>query len=143
MLLPLVLVRLLSPEEIGQMFSQRTQVLAQGLEEALESDLKRFETGHGPVGIAQLELYDLLRLLSPQQTQSALAALSQKCALPCLIFNGVDIRAGKSLVVCANEESRRVAEQLLALPLPALWQQVDRILLRKTDFLPRIHCLGD
>lgn len=132
----------LSREEIGQMFSQRTQVLAHGVEAALESDLKRFETGHGQLGIAQLELYDLLCLLSPEQTQAALAVLSQKHALPRLIFNGVDLRVGKSLVVCANEESRRVAEQLLAFPLPTLWQRVDHILLRKTDFLPGIHRLS-
>ena len=130
----------LTEEEIGAMFAQRAEVLALGLEAALTSDLKQFDThSRGRMGIAQLELYDLLSLIDPEQAEGALARAAQARGLSCLLFNGVDIRAGKSLVVCANEESRRAAEALLGLPFPTRCQVVNRILLRKTDFLPTME----
>ena len=129
----------LAEEQLRDMFARRTRVLEEGLRAALLSDLKRFDSpAHGLVGLAQLEGYDLLALVEPEQAAAALADLAQELSLPLLLFNGVDFRAGRSLVVCANEASRRLAQQVLDAPFPGLWQTFDRILLRKTDFLPRL-----
>lgn len=126
----------ITEEVVAGMFARRADALAGGLEKAFQADLKLFDSeAYGQVGVAQLEIYGLLERIDPEKAEWALDRVAQVRGLPRLLFNGVDIRAGKSLVVCANEESRRLAEGVLSLSFPARHRMVDRVLLRKTDFI--------
>ena len=124
-------------EAIGEMFSRR--VLAEDILEALSSDFKVFDTPYGKVGISQLEIYDLIKSLDRVKVKGALQMIGKEKELDYCFFNGVDIREGKSVVICADERSAHLVGTVFEIPYRKGVYTFDRILLRKTDFIPKLN----
>lgn len=128
----------ISEQVISEMFEARSKVLFQDMKAALVSDVKLVNSGIGTVGISQLEVYDLLARINAEAIIAELGALEKRDGI-IYIFNGVDIKTRKTIVICAGNLGRTLTRKIFCLPFDNGYELFDRILLRKTDFFPKIN----
>ena len=124
---------------ISEMFLRRASVLKSGLTAALLSDFKVFETKRATVGIAQLEAYELMSQIDVEEVRRSLSQIATEKGIQYCMFNGVDIKVKKSIVVCANDDTAKLASEALKTAFLGCCATFDRILLRKTDFVPLLN----
>lgn len=125
-------------ESIDEMFRQRSLILKRDIYAALCADFKVFDTKFGKVGISQIEAYNLESQIDVSQFLSALKRIANERKLNLCMFNGVDIKSKQSLVLAANKESQELLCSIFQLDKYSEPQIFDRILLRKTDFIPQL-----
>lgn len=121
------------------MFGERSSVLRQDAYTALCSDLKMFDTQAGEVCISQLEAYGLEEGMEVSQIGQALERIAGEKRVKYCLFNGVDIKTRRSLVVSANGATRTLLSAVFQREYPTEPLVFDRILLRKTDFVPGLN----
>ena len=126
----------ISEDLINKMFEQRSAILKEDIYTALCADFKVFDTKSGKVGIAQIEAYNLEKLIDAPKTIPTLARIAYEKGLELCFFNGVDIKTKRSAVLAANCESANLLCKIFKLDNYEIPQRFDRILLRKTDFVP-------
>ena len=129
----------ISEEFINGMFEQRSVILKEDIYTALYSDFKVFDTKFGRVGISQIEAYNLETLIDVSATVSTLERISHEKRIGLCFFNGVDIKTKRSIVLAANHESADLLCKIFKLDSYNVPQIFDRILLRKTDFVPLLN----
>jgi len=122
-----------------KMFEHRSLVLKKDIYVALCTDFKVFETQKGKVGISQIEAYNLERLVDISECADALQRIAAEKKLDFCLFNGVDIKLKKSIVITGNKQSQELLCTLFQLKECREFQIFDRILLRKTDFIPKLN----
>lgn len=128
------------PEQvIDEMFEKRSSILKENIYDALNSDFKVFETKVGPVGISQIEAYNLDSMIDMQQAVVALEKITRERNLEYCMFNGVNIKTQKSIVLAANSDSANLICKIFNIDQYTVPVKFDRILLRKTDFLPLLN----
>lgn len=128
------------PEQvINEMFEKRSSILKEDIYDALNSDFKIFETEVGSVGISQIEAYNLDDMIDIQQAVAALEKIAKERKLEYCMFNGVDIKTQKSIVLAANSDSADLICKIFNIDQYAAPIKFDRILLRKTDFVPPLN----
>lgn len=126
-------------EQIDSMFEQRSLILKKDIYVALGADFKVFDTKFGRVGISQIEAYNLENIIDISKCADALQCLADKNRLDLCLFNGVDIRFKRSLVIAANSKSQELMCSLFRLTECSKSHVFNRILLRKTDFVPQLN----
>ena len=124
---------------VDGMFEQRSLILKKDIYITLCADFKIFETKVGRVGIAQVEAYNIESLIDVSQCICALQRIANENGLEFCIFNGVDIKIRKSFVVAANSQSQRLLCSIFKLTECNSPLIFNRILLRKTDFIPQLN----
>jgi len=129
----------ISAEVTEKMLEQRSIVLKKDMYSALCSDFKVFDTKHGNVGISQIEAYNLESLIDISKTVTALQHIAEEKQLSLCLFNGVDIKSKRSVVLGSNKESKKLLCAIFQLDKFDEPQIFDRILLRKTDFIPHLN----
>lgn len=129
----------IEPEIVDRMFEQRSLVLKKDLYTALCTDFKIFDTKSGRVGISQLEVYDLEKLIDISGCIDALQRIASENNIGLCLFNGVDIKSRRSVVVAANNQTQELVKSLFDLDGCRKFQVFNRILLRKTDFVPQLN----
>ncbi len=130
---------IISEETIEEMFINRSAVLRENIYDALISDFKIFDTKEGKVGISQIEAYNLEAMIDIPRAVEALNEIAQEKGISYCLFNGVDIKANKSIVLAANEVSEKLLCRIYGLEKYSSPIRFDRILLRKTDFVPLLN----
>lgn len=100
------------------------------------ADTKYFSFGKGRIAIAQVEEYGLR--ITVDEVKKALHTLDKRDELLFSIWNGVDIESGKSTVVFSDGLSDAEAIRLFSYDVRDGVYRTDRILLRKTDFIPAL-----
>ncbi|MCL2079660.1 MAG: DHH family phosphoesterase [Oscillospiraceae bacterium] len=129
----------ISDDLIDEMLEQRSLVLKRDMYTALCSDFKVFDTKSGEVGISQIEAYNLEALIDIPQTIAALQCIAAEKQLTFCLFNGADIKSKRSIVLGVNDESKKLLCSIFQLEQYEEPQIFDRILLRKTDFIPQLN----
>lgn len=129
----------ISEEVIDGMFEQRSLILKKDMYAALRSDFKVFDTKSGKVGISQIEAYNLEVSIDIEKSVSALKKIAHEKGLSLCLFNGVDIKTKRSFVLAANKESARLLCKIFKLNNYTAPQVFNKILLRKTDFVPPLN----
>ncbi len=131
----------LPDKSVAAMFAKRAAVLQQGLHAALLSDFKKFETKRADVGISQLEIYDLQAHIAIHEIPSILRQIAEEQGLKYCMFNGVDLKTKTSIVICADPQTAALAGEIFHTDFPesGYGHTFDRILLRKTDFIPALN----
>lgn len=128
------------PEQlIAEMFEKRSSILKENIYDALNSDFKVFETKAGYVGISQIEAYNLDAMIDIHQAVMALEKIAKERNLEYCMFNGVDIKTQKSIILAANSDSADLICKIFNIHQYATPVKFDRILLRKTDFVPLLN----
>ena len=126
-------------ELIDKMFEQRSLVLKKDIYTALCADFKVFSTKSGRVGISQIEAYNLENMIDISQYVVALQRIAIENKLDFCLFNGVDIKFKRSIVIAADNQSRELLCSLFDLKGCNEFHTFNRILLRKTDFIPQLN----
>jgi inorganic pyrophosphatase/exopolyphosphatase len=126
-------------DAIFKMFQQRSLILKGDLKSAFLSDFKLFETKYGKVGISQLEVFGLSELLNFAEAVNVINGIATAKRLKYCLFNGVDIKLGKSYVICANEETRSLLKTIFDIDSDNGALVFGKILLRKADFAQRLR----
>lgn len=126
---------------IDGMFEQRNSVFERDMCSALLSDFKIYDTKCGKIGISQIEAYNLERLIDIRHTVEALKQISIDTDTNLCLFNGVDIKTKRSIVLAANNDSEELACSIFKVAEYIEPLVFDRILLRKTDYIPQLNTL--
>ena len=129
----------ISDQDIEEMFNYRSSILTQNIYDALKADFKVFNTKVGSVGIAQIEAYNLDNVINLHQTVEALDRIAHEKELDYCLFNGVDIKKQTSIVLAANRISENLICKIFEINQYTEPVRIDRILLRKTDFVPKLN----
>jgi manganese-dependent inorganic pyrophosphatase len=129
----------INDKAMTDMFAQRSLVFQSDLYTALTSDLKIFDTKHGKVGISQLEIYDIASFLDFSKVVNELCNISNEKQLQYCLLNGVDIKSKRSYIVCANNRTVTLIKTIFDEKCVENTITVNRILLRKTDFIPALN----
>ena len=129
----------INAEQIDRMFEQRSLILKKDIYVAIGADFKVFDTKFGRVGISQIEDKIFEKMIDVSQCADALQRLADEHELDLCLFNGVDIRFKRSLVIAANKQSQKLMCSLFQLSECRQYHVFNRILLRKTDFVPQLN----
>lgn len=130
----------ISEEIVNSMLTERSKVLLDNVKSSLLSDIKHIESTIGQLCISQLEVFNLLQLINFNYFMSSLKKIEDEMGVIC-IFNGVDILKKQTIVMCASKEGKMILQKLFNLPFNSNYEIFDRILLRKTDYLPKLSSL--
>ena len=118
-----------SEKELNEMMDKRTG-------EDITSDIKYFDFTGGRIAIAQLEKRELD--FSVEEVKIILDRIDKQDNLLFSIFNGVNISKKESTVVFSSGINDVQAMKIFPFRIQNGISRVDRILLRKTDFVPAI-----
>ena len=124
--------------DISAMFDSRARILDFGLRAALESDLKEFDTKRGRVGISQLSLFRKFDAIDVGRVAAELSAIAADRGLRYLFFNYMNNLEGKSILIAANDETRKMLEKIFGGEFKDNARIFDRTLARKTDLVPAL-----
>ena len=119
----------ISDEEIDEMFKHRSY-------KSVLSDVKKFDMGNGQIAIAQLEQYGMQ--LDIEKVKAELNRYRKENLLLFTVLNYVDIKNKRSLVVFSEGITDSEASDTFGLQVNDGVYRVDKILLRKTDFVPAL-----
>lgn len=128
-------------EFINAMFRARSSILDRDTEEVLTSDYKEFTIGNRKIGISQLEATDVASLNERRDLLSCLKRLRSLLGLDDLVFNGIDVLRRESIIVAVEPDTRILLEMALGVKFEDAIVVIPRILLRKTDIVPRLKLL--
>ena len=126
-------------ELVDKMFERRSSILKKDIYTALKADFKVFYTKLGRVGISQIEAYNLENMIDISQCAVALQQIANEKGINLCLFNGVDIKFKRSIVIAANNQSQQLLSSLFDLSECKESHIFNRILLRKTDFVPQLN----
>ncbi|MBX7047311.1 MAG: DHH family phosphoesterase [Ignavibacteria bacterium] len=129
----------ISDNVIEKMFNAKSDISHFPTDKLIKDNLKCFKWGEINVGITQIETYDTSALISRKDFTEALKIVKNKQGLDYLFFSGIDILKQSTIIVCEDAESIGILNDAMNLNSKSLITEVNRILLRKTDFIPSLE----
>jgi inorganic pyrophosphatase/exopolyphosphatase/phosphohistidine swiveling domain-containing protein len=123
---------------IKEMFEARSEVSNVSSEEIIKSNLKEFNWGINKIGIAQVEMTDIETIVQRRDFLDALCSVKDALKLDYVLFTGVNILKRTSTIYCPDAETLDVVNKGMNFHSDKNCFEVDRILLRKTDFIPML-----
>jgi manganese-dependent inorganic pyrophosphatase len=126
----------ISDNVIKQMFEARSDVSEISSEEIIKSSLKEFKWNETKVGISQVEMTDIKIIVERPDFLNSLLTIKKKLALDYILFTGVNILTRSTTIFCPDTETLKVINEGMGFTATQTSFEVDRILLRKTDFIP-------
>lgn len=128
----------ISKEVILDMFKARSDISGYSTVDLLLSNNKVFEIEGRRVSIIQLELVEVNKLVSRSDFREAILQVQHEKKSDYCIFSGVDIYNRQTLIVVPSESERGIIKGAMGIEFSGDTAVVNRILLRKTDFVPSI-----
>lgn len=125
-------------ELVSEMFTARSNISNTGTLELLSSNMKTFQWGEIRVGIVQTEMIDSKQLLSREDFSTSLKAIKENHSLDFIFYSGVNIISRTTSIYCTDDKSLNILHDAMGIESITNSFVVDRILLRKTDFIPRL-----
>ena len=123
---------------IEKILELRYDITESSADDLLQQDLKIFDTGGLRFGISQLEIYNATAIVSKIDFYSALKVLRKQAKLDYICLNLVDTKNFVSFVIVEHQKTKDVLNKVFDLTLSDT-TKFERVLLRKTDFVPRIN----
>jgi manganese-dependent inorganic pyrophosphatase len=128
----------ISEDVILDMFKARSDISEYSTLDLLLSSNKVFEIGDARVSIIQLELVEVDKLISRSNFREAILQVQHEKQSDYCIFSGVDIYNRQTIIVVPSEREKEIIQRSMDIEFSGDTAIVDRILLRKTDFVPSI-----
>jgi manganese-dependent inorganic pyrophosphatase len=104
----------------------------------LEADCKRFSLGGQDIAISQIEGVGIAELLNRKDLISNVVCLASSLKTEFVLLIAIDIIEKKTTIITANEKVETILSRALGLTFENGKVTVDRILLRKSDFIPAL-----
>ena len=120
------------------MFETRSNISGRSTEEVVLSDYKEFVIQNKKIGIAQFESTKPSTLLTRSDLEKVMRKLLSSMTLDYFILNAVDIVRHESFIYTPDEKSKELAVRALSGSFTGSTATFSRILLRKTDLVPRL-----
>lgn len=124
-------------ELICNMFQSRNELLNLTEEQIIEYDMKKFVFSNTTILISQVEILDTTILLEDKNFQNAMHRYSKNDVL--LILNIIDILNKKSILIVYDERILSILNKIFNFECNIGINNISRILLRKTDFIPKLN----
>ena len=128
----------LHDEIIVSMFRERSNIQDTKTEELLLSNTKVFDLEGRSVAISQLELVNVKDFLDRSDLPSALVKVQNHLDAEYLIVTTIDIINHTTSIEVIDTPSKELVENALSIKMGGNRSSIDRILLRKTDFVPQL-----
>lgn len=125
----------ISQHDITEMMHSRANILKRGLRPAILADVKKYQTKEGVVGISQLTIPGLSKILQIENIKPILNNLATELELDYFLLNAGDPEDDVSIVISANQNTTDLLIRHFDMPFENGWQKFDRLLYRKKDFL--------
>jgi len=129
----------ITDELILGMFKARSEISNIDTFDLLLSNNKIFEIEDYKVGLIQLELVEVEGLISRTDFIDSIINVKNKKGADFIIFSGVDILNHKTFIIVPEDEGRKLITNAMNINFLNNSAVVNRILLRKTDFVPQIQ----
>lgn len=129
----------ISEDLILRMFKARSEISTINTFDLLLSNNKVFEIEGRKVGLIQLELVEVEALINRTDFFDAIIKVKEKKGSDYSIFSGVDILNHKTIIVAPDDLDKSLINESMGIEFSDNSAIVNRILLRKTDFVPRIQ----
>lgn len=124
---------------IFDMLSKRDEFLSKTTLEILRNDVKVFEIGQKKIAISQIETMNSALVLKRKDLFSKINEIQKLESVDYFIVNIVDISNKKSFVL-SSEEALYITKKIFNQDMKSI-ESFNRILQRKTDFIPQIYKL--
>ena len=132
----------IASEEIGQMFRARSELSGRDPYTILQDNSKKFIFGEHSIIISQIEAANVEAMFDNSQTESILRQLRAKEDVQYVVVSMVDPIKQKTIIRVADEQTRILLTRAMNIDFQGFRAEVNRIMLRKTDFIPQIQaCL--
>lgn len=128
----------ISDDVIKQMFEARSDVSEVSSQQIIEGSLKEFNWGKTKIGIAQVEMTDIKTIIERPDFLNSLVSVKKNLSLDYILFTGVNILKRNSTIFCPDNDTLKVVNEGMNFNSNQTTFEVDRILLRKTDFIPQL-----
>jgi manganese-dependent inorganic pyrophosphatase len=122
---------------IKDMFGARSSYNEKSTIEILESNMKTLKI-YSNIGISQIETISPDEILKRDDLQLSVKDIIEKTKLNHIILSIVDIYRAKTYVMVFNKETKEIVEKSMSLKFINMLAIVDKILLRKTDYFPKL-----
>jgi len=119
-----------------QMFKNRSDLQAHTTITILESNIKEFTIGKLRIGISQVETTDPDQIITRSDLVDSMLSLKNSLCIDHILINAVDIVRQRSIVVAVESKTRDLLGESIGATFRDNFAQFNRILLRKTDFVP-------
>lgn len=127
-----------SNQFISEMFYSKNDILARTEEEVINSDVKLFDIADKKIKIAQIELVNIEKNLDLHEFIRRCFNLSPNHDIDYYFLSLIDILQKKTYVITFDEKSMLLRNSILESTINDNLLVVNRILLRKTDFVEQI-----
>lgn len=123
---------------IQEMFAARSDLSGLSTAEILASDFKEFTIGNIKIGISQIETTSVDDLLLRKDITVELENLRVAHTEQHILLNVVDIIRRRSIIIVTDERAKHYLSNILNEEFDGNLAIANRILLRKTDFVPKL-----
>jgi len=120
------------------MFKARSNFLTIPTEELVRKNTKLFEFDRNKIGICQLEMVGVNKLLEREDFSQELIKYKEGKKCDYFIFSGVDIYERQTAIKVIDDASKKLINKSMNFEFINDISVVNQILLRKTDFIPKI-----
>jgi manganese-dependent inorganic pyrophosphatase len=128
-----------SEDFVKEMFLARSNVSEVKTFDILDSDFKSFNFANVTICICQAEIVDANLLLDRSDLFDELTALQKREKANFIFLNIVDISKCQSVLVAGEKEMQQALREVFHLDFDESVSSHNRILLRKTDLVPRLR----
>ena len=128
----------ISDDLISKLFESRSSIDNYESTQIIKNNLKEFHWGNKKVGISQIEIININKLVSRADFIDSLLQIKKNLNLDYLIFSGVDIVAHKTILVVPDKETLSIINEGMGYNFNTFKIEVDKIILRKTDLIPKL-----
>ena len=128
----------ISDDLILKLFESRSSLDDNESEQLIINNLKEFNWNNSRIGISQIEMINVNKLISRDDFNNSLLQAKKIKNLDFIIFSGVDILSHKTLIVVPDKETLEIINNGMGYNFSNYQMEIDKILLRKTDFIPKL-----
>ena len=125
---------------IKQLFESRSSIDNLESSSIIANNMKEFVWGNSRIGISQIEMINVNKLVDREDFKNSLLQIKEEKKLDYIVFSGVDIFSHKTHIVVPDNETLEIINKGMGYNFDSETMIVDRILLRKTDFIPNLKC---
>lgn len=128
----------ISDNLILKLFESRSSIDNYESLQIITNNLKEFIWGNFRIGISQIEMININTLINRIDFIESLSQVKNNKNFDYIIFSGVDIISHKTFIVVPNEETLVIINKGMGYNFSDYKMEIDKILLRKTDFVPKL-----
>ena len=128
----------ISEDVITRLFESRSSIDNIESQNVIANNMKEFCWGKTKVGISQIEMINASKLIGRTDFANSLVKVKKDKELDYIIFSGVDILLRKTYIIVPDNDTREIINKGMGYNFNSIEMLVDKILLRKTDFIPKL-----